>query len=78
MKERNLSYFQNYTQDYNRGDSIKDNILAEENLRKIPVRVNSSYGKRPPIEVHDRNHVRVIQTRNFYRKNGVGLNSNQN
>ena len=28
---------------------------------------------RPALEIHNRDHVRVIQTREFYSKNGIGL-----
>ena len=28
---------------------------------------------RPALEIHNRDNVRVIQTREFYSKNGIGL-----
>lgn len=76
MKKANtsLSYFTNFSKDYKRQPSlIKENIYAEEDARKVPIRVSSAYGKRNPIEQHSRHHVRIVQTKEFYSKNGVGL-----
>merc|ERR1712131_171849 len=56
-----------------REQMISRKISLSRKKRKIPVRVNSSYGKRPALEIHNRDHVRVIQTREFYSKNGIGL-----
>ena len=36
-------------------------------------RIDNEQNFRPALETHNRDHVRVIQTREFYSKNGIGL-----
>jgi len=69
-----ISYFKNFQQVLRRDpDNIAKNIKNEEAARKVPLRINSAYGKRKALEQHSRQHVRIIQTREFYSKNGTGL-----
>ena len=49
-------------------------MFGEESKRAVPVLANSVYGHRPPVEIPDRQHVRVgLVKREFYRATGTNI-----
>ena len=50
------------------------NVLAEEEHKPVPVLANSVYGHRAPLEMPNREHVRVaLVKREFYRSHSTNL-----